>query len=42
MSERQRTATAAGAFAADVHGDCEGLPRREDLQVLTASDNVAQ
>lgn len=41
-SERLRTAIAAGAFAVGVHGDCEGLPRREDLRLLMASDNVAR
>jgi 2-dehydro-3-deoxygluconokinase len=34
---RLRTAVAAGAFAVGVPGDCEGLPRRADLDALHMS-----
>jgi 2-dehydro-3-deoxygluconokinase len=37
---RLRTAIAAGAFAVTVPGDCEGLPRRDDL--VSTSDDVAR
>lgn len=37
---RLRTAIAAGAFAVTVPGDCEGLPRRDDL--VAATDNVSR
>jgi 2-dehydro-3-deoxygluconokinase len=33
---RLRTATAAGAYAVAVPGDCEGLPRRHELPALDA------
>jgi 2-dehydro-3-deoxygluconokinase len=38
--QRLRTAIAAGAFAVTVPGDCEGLPRREDL--IGSADDVAR
>lgn len=40
--DRLTTATAAGAFAVSVPGDCEGLPRRSDLQALLAYDDVSR
>lgn len=42
VAERLRTAVAAGAFAVSVRGDCEGLPRRIDLEALSATDDVAR
>ncbi len=42
---RLATAAAAGAFAVTVHGDWEGLPRRDELallQLLDADDAVAR
>jgi len=38
--DRLRTAIAAGAFAVSVPGDCEGLPRRADLNALLCHDDV--
>jgi len=40
--DRLTTATAAGAFAVSVPGDCEGLPRRSDLQALFAYDDISR
>lgn len=40
--DRLATATAAGAFAVSVPGDCEGLPRRSDLQALLAYDDISR
>ena len=40
--DRLSTATAAGAFAVSVPGDCEGLPRRGDLQALLAYDDISR
>ncbi|WIM95057.1 sugar kinase [Actinoplanes oblitus] len=37
-AERLRTATAAGAFAVTVPGDCDGAPTRADLRSLTGAD----
>jgi 2-dehydro-3-deoxygluconokinase len=37
-SERLRTAIAAGAFAVTVPGDCEGLPRRDELASPSGDD----
>lgn len=45
VSTRLATAAAAGAFAVTVHGDWEGLPRRDELallQLLDADDAVAR
>lgn len=39
---RLRTAVTTGAFACSTSGDWEGLPRREDLAVLTAGDPVTR
>ena len=39
---RLRTAVATGAFACSTAGDWEGLPRREDLALLTARDPVTR
>lgn len=39
-SERLATAAATGAFAVTVPGDWEGLPRRDELDLLTAPDPV--
>jgi len=36
--QRLRTAIAAGAFAVTVPGDCEGLPRRAELDALTLTE----
>ncbi|QKW09823.1 sugar kinase [Streptomyces sp. NA04227] len=36
--ERLRTAATCGAFAVAVHGDWEGLPRREELTLLAGDD----
>ncbi|MBS2966281.1 sugar kinase [Actinocrinis puniceicyclus] len=41
-AQRLHTATAAGAFAVSVPGDCEGLPRRADLNTLIAYEDVAR
>lgn len=38
--ERLRTAAACGAFAVSVPGDWEGLPSRQDLQLLAAADGT--
>lgn len=40
--ERLSTATACGAVAVSVPGDCEGLPRRDDLRALLAAADVAR
>jgi 2-dehydro-3-deoxygluconokinase len=45
VATRLATAAAAGAFAVTVHGDWEGLPRREELallQLLDVDDAVAR
>lgn len=39
---RLRTAVTTGAFACTTAGDWEGLPRREDLALLTAGDPVTR
>lgn len=39
VPERLATAAAAGAFAVTVHGDWEGLPRRDELALLRLLDN---
>ena len=39
---RLATANATGAFAVTVSGDWEGLPRREELALLHATDNVVR
>jgi 2-dehydro-3-deoxygluconokinase len=39
---RLATANATGAFAVTVSGDWEGLPRREELALLYATDNVVR
>jgi 2-dehydro-3-deoxygluconokinase len=39
---RLATANATGAFAVTVSGDWEGLPRREELSLLHATDNVVR
>lgn len=39
--DRLRTAVAAGAFAVAVPGDCEGLPRRHELDALGAHQEEA-
>ena len=41
-SARLRTATAAGAFAVTVPGDCEGLARRPELTALASDEDVAR
>lgn len=38
--ERLQTATAVGAFACTVAGDWEGLPRRDELTLLTTQESV--
>jgi 2-dehydro-3-deoxygluconokinase len=40
--DRLTTASAAGAFAVSVPGDCEGLPRRSDLQAMLAYEDIAR
>lgn len=40
--DRLTTATAAGAFAVTVPGDCEGLPRRSDLEALLTYDDISR
>jgi 2-dehydro-3-deoxygluconokinase len=40
--DRLSTAIAAGAFAVTVPGDCEGLPRRQDLALVHQTDDVAR
>ena len=42
VATRLRTAVTMGAFACTTAGDWEGLPRREDLSLLTASDPVTR
>ncbi|MEU8540667.1 sugar kinase [Streptomyces sp. NPDC048717] len=42
LKERLRTAIATGAFACTVPGDWEGLPTREELSLLTVTENVAR
>jgi len=39
---RLETANTTGAFAVTVSGDWEGLPRREELALLHATDNVVR
>jgi 2-dehydro-3-deoxygluconokinase len=40
--ERMQTATAVGAFACTVAGDWEGLPRRDELTLLTTQETVTR
>ncbi len=40
MAERMLTAATVGAFVCSVPGDWEGLPRREELALLTAKEPV--
>lgn len=40
--KRLRTATAVGAFACTVAGDWEGMPRREELSLLTTEESVTR
>jgi 2-dehydro-3-deoxygluconokinase len=40
--ERLQTATAVGAFACTVAGDWEGLPRRDELTLLTTQESVTR
>jgi 2-dehydro-3-deoxygluconokinase len=40
--QRLRTAAAVGALACAVDGDWEGMPRRDELGLLTASEPVAR
>lgn len=42
LERRLRTAVATGAFACTVPGDWEGLPTREELSLLTVTENVAR
>jgi 2-dehydro-3-deoxygluconokinase len=42
IQQRLRTATAVGAFACTVDGDWEGMPRRDELALLTTSEPVAR
>jgi 2-dehydro-3-deoxygluconokinase len=41
-SRRLQTAIAAGALAVSVPGDCEGLPRRAELENVAAREDVAR
>ena len=41
-ARRLATAITAGAFAVTVPGDCEGLPRRADLDAVAGTDDVAR
>ncbi len=36
-AQRLRTAVNAGAYAVTVPGDCEGMPRRHDLQIMSSA-----
>jgi 2-dehydro-3-deoxygluconokinase len=40
--ERLQTATAVGAFACTVAGDWEGMPRRDELDLLTSQESVSR
>lgn len=40
--ERLQTATAVGAFACTVAGDWEGMPRRDELDLLTSLESVTR
>lgn len=40
--ERLQTATAVGAFACTVAGDWEGMPRRDELELLTSQESVTR
>ncbi|WP_029113629.1 sugar kinase [Mycobacterium sp. URHB0044] len=42
IQQRLRTATAVGALACTVDGDWEGMPRRDELDLLTTSEPVAR
>ena len=42
VSTRLDTAIATGAFACLVPGDWEGLPRRDELALLEASESVSR
>lgn len=42
IQQRLRTATAVGALACTVDGDWEGMPRRDELGLLTVSEPVAR
>jgi 2-dehydro-3-deoxygluconokinase len=41
-AERLRTAVSTGAYAVTVPGDCEGLPRRDDLERLGSVEDVTR
>ena len=41
-ARRLATAITAGAFAVTVPGDCEGLPRRADLDALVGTEDVTR
>jgi 2-dehydro-3-deoxygluconokinase len=41
-ARRLQTAIIAGAFAVTVPGDCEGLPRREELGMIASEEEVAR
>lgn len=41
-AERLLTAVATGALAVTVPGDCENLPRRDDLAALVSAEDVAR
>jgi 2-dehydro-3-deoxygluconokinase len=42
VETRLKTATAVGAYACQVNGDWEGLPRRHELTALTATEPVSR
>jgi len=42
VQQRLRTAAAVGALACTVDGDWEGMPRRDELDLLTTSEPVAR
>ncbi|OZC64672.1 sugar kinase [Rhodococcus sp. 15-725-2-2b] len=42
IDQRLRTATTVGAFACTVPGDWEGMPRRDELDLLTSEEAVTR